>query len=235
MKIYAVKNNTNGEIYTDTNAYFDFAEEAREQKFALYGNRDFLEITFAEFETAKNNFDEFCDGFDDCAKKYYKNFTQWISDIFPKTSGKYNNLDIHNYKKILEKIEKSQNYNFDEYAAEILTLMTSERYSAATLRGVCQSDWIEIIYPEKIVDSLPYIEACFFGTGDEYMLFELDDEEITADELVERVPDSWDYVEYMTAEKYKKRVADLYGVDVGKIKLFEMTAKKITKFVFAEI
>lgn len=60
--------------------------------------------------------------------------------------------------------------HFDEYAAALLTALTPHKWSCCTLRGSCQRDWINILYPADVYndDDIKEYECYFFGLCDEF-------------------------------------------------------------------
>ena len=60
--------------------------------------------------------------------------------------------------------------NFNEYAAELLTALTPHEWNCRTLRGYCQGDWINILYPADVYGdaAISEYECYFFGMYCEY-------------------------------------------------------------------
>ena len=60
--------------------------------------------------------------------------------------------------------------NFDEYAAALLTALTPHEWNCCTLRGSCQHDWINILYPADVYSDadIKEYECYFFGMYYEY-------------------------------------------------------------------
>lgn len=64
----------------------------------------------------------------------------------------------------------SNNASFNEYAAELLTALTPHKWNCCTLRGYCQGDWINILYPADVYSDTAISEykCYFFGMYHEY-------------------------------------------------------------------
>lgn len=60
--------------------------------------------------------------------------------------------------------------NFNEYAAALLTALTPHEWNCCTLRGSCQRDWINILYPADVYSdtAISEYECYFFGMYHEY-------------------------------------------------------------------
>ena len=60
--------------------------------------------------------------------------------------------------------------DFNEYAAALLTALTPHEWNCRTLRGYCQRDWINILYPADVYsdDAIKEYECYFFGMYYEY-------------------------------------------------------------------
>lgn len=60
--------------------------------------------------------------------------------------------------------------SFNEYAAALLTALTPHKWNCCTLRGCCQGDWINILYPADVYsdNDIKEYECYFFGMYYEY-------------------------------------------------------------------
>lgn len=60
--------------------------------------------------------------------------------------------------------------DFNAYAAALLTALTPHEWNCCTLRGYCQGDWINILYPADVYsdDAIKEYECYFFGMYYEY-------------------------------------------------------------------
>lgn len=55
-----------------------------------------------------------------------------------------------------------------DYAAELLTVLTGEKYELREIRGCCQGDYAEVVIASADADELDEIEARYFCTGTDW-------------------------------------------------------------------
>lgn len=74
----------------------------------------------------------------------------------------------HKWRLIFE----SDDPTSDENICQALELITGKEHDTATIRGCCQSDWQEIIYPvtEYSRECIETLEADYFNTGTEWIV-----------------------------------------------------------------
>lgn len=228
-RIYAIQQNND---YIETEYYFDFEEESKTQKFAILGGRDFASFKFIEYERAEKYFDDFIFEYENIKAKYikwYNNITELVDDLFYRENGKkYNTKEIHAFKNIFERYKSEKNFSEDDAILCILELMTGNKYTKTAIRGCSQGDYAEVIYPETIdKETIEYIEACYFGTGTEYCIYEKESEELlTVDELKNNGCDYWDYTALWRTELYKQELAKRYNLPLENIIVYEITNTK---------
>lgn len=231
-RIYAIQQNRD---YIDTDFYFDFEEESKYLKLAIIGGRDFASFTFEEYERAEQNFDDFLNEFehliyDGKIYSYYGNFTNVVNNLFAKNNGKkYTTKEVHQFKLLYERIEKERTYDFEDYACEILELITGNAYKKTAISGCSQGDYADVICPETIEnETIDYIEACYFGTGTEYCIYEEETEEILSVEELENNCDYayFDYTALWSAELYKQNLSKTYNLPLENIIVYETTKTK---------
>lgn len=230
-RIYAIQQNRD---YIDTETYFDFKEESEYMKLAILGGRDFQDFKFEEFEKAEKYFDDFINEFESILKKdeygFHYTYSEVVNAYFRKNNGKkYTTKEVHKFKLLYEKIETERTYDFEDYACEILELMTGEKYEKTAIRGCSQGDYAEIIHPITITkDTIDYIEACYFGTGTEYCIYEEETQEILSVEELENNCDDFefDYTALWNATLYKQELAKRYNLPLGNIIVYEIKNTK---------
>ena len=230
-RIYAIQQNKD---YIDTDFYFNFEEESKYLKLAIIGGRNFTSFTFEEYDRAENNFDDFLYQYKLLLNKdyyaRYNNLIELVNDIFCKSNGKkYSTKEIHAFKLLYQRIENEKNYDFDNYDCEFLELITGNKYKKTAIRGYSQGDYADVIYPETIKnETINYIEACYFGTGTEYSIFEEETEEIlTVNELENSAcVNYFDYTELWSVELYKQELAKRYNLPLENIIVYEITNTK---------
>lgn len=209
--------------YIDMDDYFNFVEEAKNQKFAFEGGRDFKSFYFSEYEKIVKNFDYFINDIDDGDGTV----SEIVNYYFPKTNGKkYSPKEIKAYKELYKTYCAEQNYNYINYICDILRLMTGTVYEKTTIEGYCQGDWAELIYPTTMGKSyINYIEALFFNTGTEYRCVLAESDEIlTVDELndIYAIEDYYDYTALLASD-YKQQCANDYDLSIDNIIVYEIS------------
>lgn len=229
-RIYAIQQNRD---YTETEFYFDFEIESKELKFAILGGRDFASFKFREYERIEKYFDDFIFEYENIKAKYikyYNNITELVNDLFYRENGKkYNTKEIHAFKNIFERYKNDKNFSEDDAILCILELMTGEKYKTTAIRGCCQGDYAEIIHPVTIEkETIDYIEACYFGTGTEYSIYEEETEEILSVEELENNCDyiGLDYTALWSATLYKQELSKRYNLPLENIVVYEITNTK---------
>ena len=148
----------------------------------IFGNKDYTERAkkVREIENALENIAD--------AIETAQGGRGWSKDInagaliwyeLPRDSGR-----AYTRAERLKIIDIAFNYtytrDFSEARAAVcdaLQLITGDEYAAATVRGCCQNEWNNIIYPvEYGAEWLRYFETEYFNTGDEWAVYETDDD-----------------------------------------------------------
>lgn len=132
------------------------------------GNHDYNEFNEGEYSELyariKNGIDDMAYELEhyigDCG---YKNATECINDWL---GVKANTYQVGKVKKLLEYGYCNNNI----LVAEMMTLFTPHKWETMTIRGYCQSDWCDIIYPADVYNKsdIDTFEAYFFGMYMEY-------------------------------------------------------------------
>lgn len=140
------------------------------------GNRDYIERDCSEyhylFKAIKHNiidYDELFYELEDIKRRRgnYNSMRDCIADILGVTPvNKYQASKVY----AITKKCYTQRVNANDTIAELLTILTPHKWSAGTIRGCCQRDWQNIIYPTDIYndDDIDSFEAFYFGLFWEY-------------------------------------------------------------------
>ena len=97
----------------------------------------------------------------------------------------------------------------------VLELITGEKYDYATIRGCCQGDWQNIIYPaEYSREWLQEFETEYFNTGAEWRISENDPEN---DDNYYMYTHAW------SDDGIRDEIAAAAGVDPGDVILYQFT------------
>lgn len=73
----------------------------------------------------------------------------------------------------------------NDIICQVLTVLHGEAFEHGVIKGCCQGDWLEIIYPESKRDLLPWIESVWFATGTEFRITEEPVEENEVDDAIQ--------------------------------------------------
>lgn len=94
-----------------------------------------------------------------------------------------------------------------DYEPAILSCLTGKKYKKATIRGCCQSDWADIIYPEYWPEeTLESFESEYFNLGSEWTVTSGDDnDEFTV------------YINDYDIDGIKSEIADIVGTKTENI------------------
>lgn len=76
---------------------------------------------------------------------------------------------------------EARSYEEASIVAEFLSLVEKRDYKSAEIRGCCQGDWAQIVYDSGMFGAkfVEYFEKEYFNTGDEYMVYPLDNPDNT--------------------------------------------------------
>ena len=145
-----------------------------------------------------------------------------INDVIPKQSGKkYSNKEILKLKEIASKADY-----FHNIADEILTLATGEQYTQTDIHGCCQGDFATVTHPASIdTEFLKFIEACVFGTGEEFGIAIEESEKVLTPEQVEQCEIFYDYTHLWRLDDYKSKLSKEYSIPLENIIYFEIESK----------
>ena len=73
----------------------------------------------------------------------------------------------------------------NDIICQVLTVLHGEAFEHGVIKGSCQGDWLEVIYPESKKDLIPWIEAVWFATGTEFRITEEPVEEDELDDAIQ--------------------------------------------------
>ena len=172
------------------------------------GGRDYKDIDSKGYLSAIK---KIIDEYDSYTYDYYYkgSIKAFLNDMLPKKeNGKHlSPKEMHNIESVLKCY--SRDYK-ETVICECLSVITSKRYSHMGLRGCCQGDYVEAYYPieDGIHKQLMWIEAWFFGTGTEILIYDGDLEPETADDI------DYGYTFYTASwkiEDLKKEIREYVG------------------------
>ena len=118
---------------------------------------------------------------------YYKgSIMDFLKDYLPKKENgkKLSPKEAHNIKMSIECWYKGL-LEEEDVICECLSIITGKTYCWKTIRGCCQGDYAKAYYPVKdgITNYIDWIEAWFFGTGTEILIYDGDLTPESADDI----------------------------------------------------
>lgn len=91
-------------------------------------------------------------------------------------------LEIDELTNLVRMFNTCSRRDENDIICQTLTILYGKIFESSMIRGSCQGDWLEIIYPEDKRSLVPYIEAVYFATGTEFRITEEPVEESELDE-----------------------------------------------------
>ena len=220
-RLYLIQqDNTHG---VDTSIYFDIDNEKETFNLSFYGGREW-KSNCVLYEKYEKMYDYLIDEYYyfENGYEHYSTISEMINDVIPKQSGKkYSNEEIHRLKEIASKADY-----FHNIADEILTLATGEQYAQTDIHGCCQGDWATVTHPASIdTEFLKFIEACVFGTGEEFGIVIEDSDNVLTPEQVEQCEIFYDYTHIWRLDDYKSKLSQEYNIPLENIVYLEIESK----------
>ena len=145
----------------------------------LTSNRSYNEHISLVFEEVRDALHEGTildewEGINDHGNSGYYTWEDALRDIIPPSGrGEYTRAERLKIPQIAKEYYTSRSGNDEnDKICELLGIVTGQEWSWRTLRGCCQSDWIEAFYPVNAWpgDSLNHFEAEYFNTGSEWII-----------------------------------------------------------------
>lgn len=178
----------------------------------VFGNRHFTDRAgrLEDIKQALADIYDICNGWS-CYSK--------LSDVMPaRDDGREYTRDERLTLARLAANHAECSYNSDDECAllcDVLELITGQKYDYTTIRGCCQGDWQEIIYPAEYGrEWLRDFETEYFNTGAEWR-------------ISEGTPDSDDnyyfYSHSWSDDGTRDEIAAAAGVDPGDVILYTFT------------
>ena len=176
----------------------------------VFGNRR-LNQHDERLEDIRRALDDLAGAWDDLtsgAPVYCNSWIEAVNECMPRDDGR-------EYTRVERlKIAKLANSYCSNYADECkllcaaLELVTGRKYEYSQIRGCCQGDWQNIIYPSEYGrEWLERFEAEYFNTGEEWIVD----------------PDGENFSVYVTGwrdEQKRAEIADAAGCDPGDVVLY---------------
>lgn len=193
----------------------------------VYGNRDYKE--HGNYYDTVENINDFSHDLDELRAgvkwNNFDNVKELLQAYFPR-SKPYTRRERLLFLDLVTDFFSAKEYSYEERAAAlaVMGLRDGIEYDAGTIRGCCQSDWQNIVYPASYGrDWLKCFEAEYFNTGSEWIVHEGD----AAPDGPEDIDGFSVYCHGWSDEEIKKEIADAYGAPDAEVKLYKITGQHI--------
>lgn len=181
----------------------------------IYGNRRFRGNGAETIENIKNAMDDAASELKELMRgaSCYDSFKSIILDWLPAPEHKseYSRADRLEWRRLILAYDAGA-IDDENATTAALELVTGRKYDAGTIRGCCQGDWQEIIYPAEYgAEWLRDFETEYFNTGAEWRISENDPEN---DDNYYMYTHSW------SDDGIRAEIAAAAGVDPGDVILY---------------
>lgn len=171
----------------------------------VFGNRHFNSHSgrLEDIKRALEDIYDVCQGW-----SHYSN----LADVMPaRDDGReYTRAERLTFARLAKNYFEYRNSSSDEneILRDVLELITGQKYKNTTIRGCCQGDWQDIIYPAEYGrDWLECFETEYFNTGAEWIIDE-----------------DWSvYTHVWSSDGIREEIANAAGVDPADVVLLEFT------------
>ena len=152
-----------------------FMEEWPENVY-VFGNRHYKNHGGDYIENIKNSMYDAADELKALPRggSYYDSFIDILADLIPEPENRkeYSRADRLKWRALLLNFDAGA-ISDDDAITTALELITGDEYAAGEIRGCCQGDWNNIIYPAEYGrEWLENFEIEYFNTGDEWQINE---------------------------------------------------------------
>ena len=187
------------------------------------GNRYFYEHVTPEYKEIRDGLDELTNLIDTDGKfipgGWYDTITEAVKDLLPAPlhKARYSTRDIKAWREIA-----ADWYILTDEKPTIcraLQLVTGKEYEYTTIRGTCQGDWQEILFPvtEYNRDALAILESDYFNTGTEWLIHD----EAEAPETPEDISGYSLYCYSWNVDQIRQEIADAAGAAAEAVIMYE--------------
>lgn len=180
----------------------------------VFGNRYYKDHGGDNIENIKNSMYDAADELKALFRgaSNYNSFIDIINNFLPAPENKkeYSRADRLKWRELLLSFGYYSDIDDDAITAA-LELITGDEYDAAQIRGCCQGDWNNVIYPAKYGrEWLDNFEIEYFNTGDEWRVYYDDDDE----------NGFYIYTHAWDDDGKRAEIADAAGVDPADVVLY---------------
>lgn len=155
-----------------------FWDESAFENIEIFGNNNFNRHTSALFDRLEDILSDLLYEWEEmqAGRKWYRAYETWAEALAgiatPEGRPEYTREERRDaWPRLLENYRDSSNITAG-LLCRTLELITGRTWDYCTLRGCCQGDWQDCIYPadEWDADSLERLEAEYFNTGSEWII-----------------------------------------------------------------
>lgn len=202
-----------------------YGDEFWPENVHVYGNRDYNEHgQYSEICKELDNLSEWLqDARDGCTYAANHCFKAILHYYVPAQDGRlYNRGERLHWLDIIERYEMTSRFSDYETRAicDALELITGIKFEAGTIRGCCQGDWQEIIYPAEYgPEWLESFETEYFNTGSEWIVHD----ENTDPDSPEDISGFSVYCHGWRMEDIKLEIAEAAGDPGAEVILYQHT------------
>lgn len=189
----------------------------------VFGNRDYnrhdeyLQRVRLGLEEAASAWDYMQDG-----RPYYVSWAAALNDLLEpwEERGQYTRVERGKWADICRRYVECESYEENDILCEALEMISGEEWRSGTIRGCCQSDWQEIIYPAIYGrDWLECFEMEYFNTGSEWIIHD----ENTAPESPEDISGCSFYCYGWNDDKIRAEIAEAAGVSPDDVIMYSFS------------
>lgn len=146
----------------------------------VFGNRQYIERAerLNDIRAALLELGDIWEELNDGGRGWYNSWKEALEDIAPHddTRREYTRAERMQWAKLAAAWEWCASSKEDSLLCQALQLITGEKYKASCIRGCCQGDWQNIIYPASYGDTFrDAFETEYFNTGTEWIIHDGDD------------------------------------------------------------
>lgn len=183
----------------------------------VFGNHHYNQHA-ERLEEIRRGLEEIADEWEELhngGSRYYSSWIDALNDIFPpdETRGEYTRAERLELAKLAAQYEWAGSSAENNILCAALGIVTGHEYAAGTIRGCCQGDWQEIIYPAEYGrEWLETFEAEYFNTGSEWCIKENEDD-----------PGYYQYCTGWNNDLIRAEIASAAGVTPENVILYSFT------------
>lgn len=216
-----------------------FWDDATTEGIELFGNRSYIRRTSALFDRLPDVLDELTDIWIDFSSNqrpaWYDSWADALADLAaPEGRTEYTREERKStWPALLTAWENHNGNDENKLFCRALELITGRAWDYCTLRGCCQGDWQDCIYPadDWDGDALERLEAEYFNTGTEWIVHDESD----APDGPEDINGFSVYCTAWNSDGIRQEIADAAGGKPEDVKLYEFTGfAKIAQYKEAE-